>query len=66
VNAADPALGFQPALIALAAIGRIPPYVRGGVVVGDDIAQHAPVVAPSVVLPLRMKPKARQMAMLLL
>jgi hypothetical protein len=67
MNAADPTLGFEPTLIALAAIGRIGPDIRGGVVVGDDITQHPPVVARTVSgLALADKAKARQMAILLL
>lgn len=48
MNAADPALGLEPTLIALAAIGRVGPDIRSGVVVGDDITQHPPIVARSV------------------
>lgn len=43
VDTADPALGPQPTLVALAAIGRIGPDVRGGVVARYHVAQHAPV-----------------------
>jgi hypothetical protein len=43
MDAADPALSFEPCLIGLAAIGGIGPDVGGGVVTGDDIAEHSPV-----------------------
>lgn len=61
MNAADPALGLEPALIALAAIDRFRPDVRGGVVVGDDIEQHAPIVA-GLVCRLALADKAKDPA----
>lgn len=48
MDTADPALGLQPAFVALAPIGRISPDIRGCIVVGDHLAQHAPVVARAV------------------
>ena len=61
MDAADPALPLEPCLVGVAAIGVIGLYVGGGIVAGDDIAQY-----PSVTLPLRMKPKVRQIDTLLL
>lgn len=67
MDPADPALGLEPTLVALAAVGRIGPDVRGGVLARHHVAQQATVIArPSVTLPLRMKPKARQIEILLL
>lgn len=48
MDAADPALAPEPSLVGLAAIGGIGPDVGGGVVVGDDVAKHAPVKARAV------------------
>jgi hypothetical protein len=48
MDAADPALPFEPCLIGLAAIGGIGPDIGGGVVAGDDIAEHPPVKACTI------------------
>lgn len=48
VDAADPDMGLQPAFVALAAVGRIGPDIRGGVVLTDNVAQHAAVVARAI------------------
>lgn len=48
VDTADPALGLQPPLIALAAVGRVCPYVRSGIVARYHVARHAPVVTRAV------------------
>lgn len=48
MDATDPALRLQPALVTLAAVGSVGPDVRGGVVARHHIAQHAPVVARAV------------------
>lgn len=45
VDAADPALPLEPRLVGLAAIGGVGPDIGGGVVAGDDVAQHFPVKA---------------------
>ena len=48
MDAADPALPLEPCLVGLAAIGGVGPDVGGGIVAGDDIAQHPPVEARTI------------------
>src|ERR1043166_10076170 len=43
VDAADPPHALEPSLVGLAAVGGVGPDVRRGVVVGDDVAEHASV-----------------------
>ena len=47
-NAADPTMGFQRAFVALAAVGRIRPDIRGSVVLAHHVAQHAHIVACTI------------------
>lgn len=48
MDSADPTLGLQPAFVALAAVGRVGPDIRGDVVARHHVAQHAPVVALAI------------------
>ena len=48
MDPADPVHRFQPCLVGLTAVGGIRPDVRGGVVAGNDVAQH-PAIEPCAV-----------------
>jgi hypothetical protein len=48
MDAADPALPFEPLRVGLVAIGGVCPDVGGGIVAGADIAQHPPVKACAI------------------
>ena len=48
VDAADPVHRLQPRLVGMAAVGGVRPYIGGGVVAGDDVAQHPTVEACTV------------------
>ena len=48
MDATDLALAFESCLVCLAAIGRIDPGIRSGVIAGDDIAQYQIVEAGTI------------------
>ena len=48
MDAADPAYRLEPPLVGSTAIGGVGPGVGGGVIVGNDVAQHPPVEARAV------------------
>ena len=48
MDPADPVRRLQPRLVGLAPIGGVGPDVRGGVVAGNDVAQH-PSIEPCAV-----------------